>query len=325
MRLIRWALVFGMGLFLLPLGEASSTQSVFYTGSLEPVERHLLLSPALGRMKTVSVSYGARVKSGELLWEIESVDLDHQLREAQVEQLQGDHDSESMMHSWRAQVQRAKMQKERARNRAQGSETLFKNGIIAQEEWQHDQDALKEATLWLEEAQASLKQAENQKNKVQAKVSMLRQENAAARVAVLLQKKEALILKAPFNGILLPPPKSMEEVLGSPSLQAGLRVQADQVLAVLAKEGAYQTILLVDELDIAQIREGLSVQAYLQAFPRTLLRGKVSRVSAHQDHHSGGQHIAKYGVCVDLDPLPEEIQAKARYGMQVVVELELLS
>ena len=302
----------------------------FYVGSLEPLQKQVLESPAKGNIKELSVHYGSRVSKGKKLWHIESSDLESRIREAEALKLEAEQRWQGLLQ-WaerpevqqvRQQIHRAQTNLKRLQNRSQQTQKLFEAGIVSRDERDQDLHATEDAEAWLEESKVSLAQIQKNYNEQSLKISELQYENISKQVEWLHKKRIHLDLRAPFDGILLPPPPAGNQVQHA-ALAIGAKVQEDQVLGVLVREGSYKIDVFVDELELSQLSLGLSVVAQIQALPDRPLKGTISELHFYPAHDVSGQSMARYLVQITLDQIPEDLKGQLYYGMKVLVKAEV--
>lgn len=295
------------------------TTALVYAGTLEPVQQQKLESVAKGTLQLSAQPYGRRVTKGDILWEIESLELESRLREIQSLQLEAEQRWQGLLH-WadrpelqqaRQQVRRAQTNLNRLKNRADQTEKLFKAGIVSRDERDQESHAFLDAEEWLEDAETTLTQLQKHSQEKSLKIARLQYENLTKQVALLEHKKKQLTVIAPFDGLLLPPPL-LENQSQAPLLVKGSKVLEDQVLGILVLEGAYQVDLLVDEKEVAALVAGMPATIQSQSMPELVLKGVISNVYFYP-------HPL---VQVLVEPILDSIKDSIHYGMKVSVVLE---
>lgn len=119
-----------------------------------------------------------------------------------------------------------------------------------------------------------------------------------------LSRKQARItlenaqLRAPFDGIVSQVNVRQGELYGGGSLPA----------IVLTDLNSYHMTVLVDEIDVAQVRVGQSVRISLDALPDEEITGKVTRISPTADEVGGV-------VAYEVEIVPDPTDAPLRAGM----------
>ena len=94
------------------------------------------------------------------------------------------------------------------------------------------------------------------------------------------------IIYAPFNGTV-----TRDGIGADPAVSAGKEMLSIGDLSL------YSMQVKIDELDIAQVKEGQAALVRLQAFEEKPLKARVSRVAAQSDEKG----IAQYSVTLDID------------------------
>ncbi len=304
----------------------ASRQTLDYMGHLEPQHQTLLYSPAKSSIVSIKMSYGATVKKGEVWLTLSAPELESRCRAATATRLETEQRWHAATH-WQSQLSvvamknqlvRAKARLKRAEERARQTQKLFDKGIVSQEERDNDQHAFEDAHQAMEEARLSLSDAEAQYRGNAESVIQLQYENAKQEEEQCLMQKERLSVIAPFDGILMPPPKSQ----GAPLvLSEGVMLQDEQPIGIIAEEGQYQVRFGVDEKDRVQLKLGDKVVVHLEAFPDIELQGSLVEVGKHPIEVSGGW--IHYECRVILMDIPEKVKKIMQYGMLVTLRVEV--
>ncbi len=326
--LLDWISAFaGMTMFFTFLfAPLTWADTISYTGRLMPAHQTVLYSPVKARVVTVSTPYGTSVQKGDVLWKLQSDDLDNRYRAAKATRLESEqrlyHTKQLQLPfiTLQNQLKRAKLSAERARHRAQHTEKLFQAGIVSEEEKTFDKQAQEDAEQTVQETQIALQEIAQQHDGKAQTIAQLQYDNALEEEKKLQKQKSQLVVKAPSAGVLLPPPKNQNTVS---ALTAGVFVQEEQPLGIVAETGGYHVEIRVDELEVVQLQEGQLVSAALVAFPDILLKGVVYRVGRHPLEEGSQALWAQYEVVVALEA--PQATVPLQYGMQVTTDIETTS
>ncbi len=162
-----------------------------------------------------------------------------------------------------------------------------------------------QAELNLRQARSNLLTAQNALNQLLEGPDPEDLEIARAQVRQAeLSRKQAQItlenaqIQAPFDGIVSQVNVRQGELYGGGSLPA----------IVLTDLNSYHMTVLVDEIDVAQVRVGQSVRISLDALPDEKITGRVTRISPTADEVGGV-------VAYEVEIVPDPTDAPLRAGM----------
>lgn len=129
-----------------------------------------------------------------------------------------------------------------------------------------------------------------------------------AKVAVEIARKrlEDLQVTAPADGVLT-----------RWTLNPGDLVSPGAPLGTLVNADAYHVLVLIDETEISQVREGQRVRLHLDAFPETEVEGRVTRINLAGISEQG---IVRYQVRVDLQAGDLPIKPMMTASLSIVIE-----
>jgi HlyD family secretion protein len=232
------------------------TPSLFGIGSVEARQNWLLGPTVAGRVLRVHVDVGQRVKAGQMLAEMDPVDMDARVQ-AQDAALSR---AASVQAAADAQVRDAEARRALAStNLSRQSELARQNFIsssaleVREQEWQS--------------AEASLQAAKANRQAARQDVQRLQ----AERVAVLQQRQNTRLL-APADAVVI-----------SRDAEAGSTVVAGQPVLKLAHPASLWVKWRVDQGRSSGLVAGLPAQIVLRSRPLQALSGRVERVEWQAD------------------------------------------
>jgi RND family efflux transporter MFP subunit len=238
-------------------------------GRVQPVRQASLSARASGAVRAVHVSPGDQVRAGALLLELDAWEYDVALQEARRALALREQQLEAALQA----PDSAAIAIARAR---------LRRATVSRQNAQEDYDAVADTPgalrndreLDLETAKVEYELAQAEFDRVmegasESELARLRAEVEAARQAVSSagQRLAFTRVEAPFDGTVL-------QVLP----QVGENVGGYNPLLVLADLTRFQIQAEVDELDIAQVREGQAVRVTLDAFPSEVITSTISRI-----------------------------------------------
>jgi len=246
-------------------------KSVVATGKVTPIIKVEVKSKASGIVKKLLVDYGDRVKKGQLLAQLDKIEI-----EAQVEQSHASLEAaQANLSSTRADLERAKVDAEgpevpllkRAYDRATG---MAKDGVVS--------------ASALDDAQKNYELALNKQNVSKAQVTVLRAKIAQAQAQVaqdqanLKQLEEQLSytdIISPLDGIVL----SRDVQLGDAVSSILVLGSSATLVMTLGDTSEVYVKGKVDESDIGKVYLGQPARIKVESFKDKTFTGKVTKIS----------------------------------------------
>lgn len=271
--------------------------SITATGTLNPVVNVQVGSQVSGNIKALYADFNTKVQKGQLVAEI-----DPQMFQAQVDQQKGAAGSgASAVATAQAQVERAKadvagaianrdnLKSVLAKDKAnalnaqvqwQRSETLFKDGVVSQQDHDiakaaydasqaqltADQSQIDAADHNIQSAQEQVKVAMTQLNGARAQAS---QSQAALKQAQINLDHTRIV--APVSGTVIARHFDVGQTVAA-------SFQAPDIFDIAQDLTQMQVDTNVDESDVGSIRAGQPATFTVDAYPGTIFRGKVTDV-----------------------------------------------
>lgn len=289
-----WFAVFGIAL-LLALGWVATTSGplapikvtvtqitkgdvapvLFGIGTVEARRAYLIGPTAAGRVRSVLVDVGDSVKAGQLLAEMDPVDLDKRVASAAAAIARG----HSAVTTAEAQIQDAKSRQALASSEARRYIDLGKKNFISQ--------SVVDAKLQQQQsANAQLAAAESTLTSTRQDLTRLEAEREAAQ-----QQRGNIRLLSPVEGVVT-----------SRDAEPGSTVIAGQAVLKLQEPGSLWITVRLDQGRSAGLQLGLPADVTLRSHPGKALAGKVVRVEPISDSVTE-ERIAK----VAFDTLPQGV------------------
>jgi multidrug efflux pump subunit AcrA (membrane-fusion protein) len=226
----------------------------------------------MGYARQVGFGLGDRVRQGQLLVELDSRDLDAQLRQAQEARLAAKEalpEADSAIASAKAGLELAQITHQRM-------EDLYKKASVSLQE-------LDESSARLKSAQAAYEMAAARRRQVAARAA---QAEAAVEAAVIMQGYSRVL--APFDGVVT-----------DKRVEPGNLATPGAPLAVVERDGEYRLEASVDESRLRQTRAGQEVSVVLDALGEKVA-ARVSEVVPVVDAASRSGTVR-----INLAPMPQ--------------------
>ena len=279
------------------------------SGEIKPKTYVNIGANAFGKIVKLHVKEGDRVKKGQLLAQLENVQssADVSAMRASVQAAETDSvAAEAATKTAMADLNRAKSDAERAKldyDRAQG---LYRDQLIAKQEYDAKKAAWESADAGVAQALARLAQGKAQKDSSDKRIT---QSSAnLTRVADVLRKTT---YEAPFDGVITNLPVREGE-----TVVIGIQNSPGSTIMTLADMSVITSEVKVDETDIVNVRLGQPAEVTIDAIPRKTFHGTVTEIGnnaivrstglATSQQSSTSQEAKDFKVVVTLtDPPPD--------------------
>ena len=232
----------------------------------------VISSKVMGYVRQVNFQAGDRVRAGQLLVELDSRDLETQVRQAEA----AHREAQDALAEVDGAIATSKANLELAQATFRRMDDLFQKKSISNQEYD-------EASARLKVAQAGYEMATAKRAQVVAKGSQ-----AAEAIKAAAIMRDYARITAPFDGVVT-----------EKRVEPGNLAAPGAPLATIEQQGLYRLEASVEESRIREIHAGESVSVALDALGRTL-EARVSEIVPSVDAAS-----RSYIVKIDLPSLPE--------------------
>jgi HlyD family secretion protein len=284
-------------------------KSVVATGKVTPIIKVEVKSKASGIVKKLFVDYGDRVKKGQLLAQLDKVEIEAQVAQSQA----GLEAAQASLKSAQADYERAKVDAEgpdvpllkRAYDR---DVSMAKDGVVSESA--------------LEDAQKNYEMALNKQNVSKAQVTVLRakiaqsQANVAQDEANLKQLEEQLSytdIVSPIDGIVLSRDVQMGDAVSS------ILVLGSTATLVMTLGDTSEVYVKgkVDESDIGKVYLGQRARIKVESFKDKTFEGKVTKISPMGVEKD---NVTTFEVRVSIQNPGGELKAEMTANAEVILE-----
>jgi HlyD family secretion protein len=284
-------------------------KSVVATGKVTPIIKVEVKSKASGIVKKLMVDYGDRVTKGQLLAQLDKLEI-----EAQVDQSRAALDAaQANLKSTQADLERAKVDAEgpdvpllkRAYDRATG---MAKDGIVS--------------ASALDDAEKNYELALNKQNVSKAQVTVLKAKIAQAQAQVaqdqanLKQLDEQLSytdIVSPIDGIVLSRDVQMGDAVSS------ILVLGSSATLVMTLGDTSEVYVKgkVDESDIGKVYLGQPARIKVESFKDKTFTGKVTKISPMGVEKD---NVTTFEVRVSIQNPGGELKAEMTANAEIILE-----
>ena len=284
-------------------------KSVVATGKVTPITKVEVKSKASGIVKKLLVDYGDRVKKGQLLAQLDKIEI-----EAQVEQ------SKAALEAAQANMKSSQADFERAKVDAEGPDvpllkraydrnvSMAKDGVVS--------------TSSLEDAQKNYEMALNKQNVSKAQVTVLKAKIAQSDAQVaedqanLKQLEEQLSytdIISPIDGIVLSRDVQMGDAVSS------ILVLGSSATLVMTLGDTSEVYVKgkVDESDIGKVYLGQRARIKVESFKDKTFDGKVTKISPMGVEKD---NVTTFEVRVSIQNPGGELKAEMTANAEIILE-----
>jgi HlyD family secretion protein len=294
---------------IVPVERGTMTRSVVATGKIEPITKVEIKSKANGIIEKLNVDVDQVVKTGDILVELDKVNLRAQVREASANLLAA-----------RAAAEAADAQLRKNKVEADAPEVEFASRNYERSRQLYGQKLISPQTL--DDAKGLLEQAQNRKTaaQVQLGISKARLAEANANVAqaqAAVERAEEQLanatIRAPINGTVL----TRDIEIGSPVSSILNMGSAATLVMTLGDINQVFVRGKVDEVDIGHVRLGQPARITVETFKDKKFEGKVTQISpigAEKDN------VTTFEVKVSIDNPGKELKANMTANAEVILQ-----
>ena len=258
-------------------GEIRETISA--SGEIQAKTRINIGTSVAGEIKILHVKDGQNVASGELLVTIDQERLKQQLSQ-----------SEAMLEAARKDSARLDAAMKRARESVSRTESLFRQGLVSDEEYRQAQLSRESAELSFDAARSNV--AQNQAN-----------------VAAMRDGLSKTVIRAPIAGRVT----SLKAERGETAIP-GMSNLPGATLMVISDMSELNAEVKVNESEVVRLKNGQTAQVTVESLPGRVFPGRVYEIASAAEQ--SGQDANMYKVKVALDMASPDI-AQLRPGMNV--------
>jgi RND family efflux transporter MFP subunit len=230
--------------------------SLFGTGTIEALYNYKIGPTAAGRLKTVNVQVGETVRAGQILGEIDPVDLDERIASLNAALLR----VESAIRLAEVQIREATLRK----SYAEGEATRYKQ-LVAADAASVEAQAGKQ--LAGETAETGLLAALASRDAALHDLARTRFDRDA-----IIRQRANLLLKAPARGLVV-----------ARNADPGATVAAGQAVVEMIEPGSVWINARFDQISTGGLRPGLTAKITLRSQSGQIFGGKISRIEPLAD------------------------------------------
>ncbi len=251
-------------------------QSVISNGRLESADKQEFFTPVDSTLMELSVDVGDKVKKGELLGRLDTLELGRQYQDAKAKLAQRQAElAEAMASDDGLSLAAAEALYAKEKNNYERMEYLYKEGAVTKQELEDAKSSYAQAEVNYNEAKirAAQNAAAKKEASMQAQVDLAVQEVAQAK-----ERLDLATFVAKDDGIVL--------FVGA---EKGNRVLEGSRLLVVGSDKKLEVTANINEIDAGNLKVGQPAKITCMSLPQKEFNGRVTRVSeaAVSDEKSG--------------------------------------
>lgn len=298
------------------------TSLVTASGEIRPKNYTNVLGEGIGKITDIAVNEGDKVKRGDVLLHLESIQPGADVRaqqfsnEAATATLKG---AEANLEAAQATLAQRQSDLDKARLDWQRSQLLYKEQLIARQDFDASKATYDGAVAAEKAAEAQL--AASRASQAQA------QFNLDQGQAVLTHQEDVLnktTYRAPINGIV-----SYIAVRVGENVVPGIQGTSGSFLMSISDMSVVTAEVKVDETDISSVKDGQTADVSIDAVPDKTFKGHVTEVGEEAILRTSGeasmteatantQEARDFKVVITLDNPPDSL----RPGLSVTAKIQ---
>lgn len=281
------------------------------SGEIKPKTYVNIGANAFGRITHLYVKEGDHVTKGQLLAQLENVQssADVNADRASVDAAKTDAAAAAAaLNTSLADLNQAKATVERARLDWSRTQALYKDALIARQDYDTQKANWQSAEAGLAQAQAKVAQARAQEDSADRHISMA--DANLTHAADVLQKTT---YSAPFDGIITNLPVREGE-----TVVVGIQNSPGSTLMTLSNMSIITAEVEMDETDIVNVKLGQPAEISIDAMPKRTFKGVVTEIGdnaivrstgvATSQETTANQEAKDFKVVVTLTDPPPDIR-----------------
>ncbi len=281
------------------------------SGEVKPTTYTNVTAQGFGRITEILVKEGDHIKKGDklLLQENVQANADVQAQSAAINSAEsGVQAAEASFKAAQADLTSQQANLEKAKLDYDRGQGLFKDGLIAKQDFDQRKTSYDAAVAAVDSAKARVQSLKAQLDQTRSQVSQNK--------AVLVRTKDILSKTAyvsPINGLVSYLPVRLGEYV-----VPGIQNSNGSFLMTLSDMSVVTSEVKVDETDIVNVRIGQTADVTIDAVPGKVFKGKVTEIGSQAVLRSSGlattqtttsnQEAKDFKVVVTLENPPENLR-----------------
>ncbi len=288
------------------------TSIVTASGEIRPKNYTNVLGQGMGMITSIAVQEGQDVKEGDVLLRLDNIQpgADVQAQKDTIDAATSAMKAAAANYeSSLANLQQQQANLQKAKFDWQRSQELYKNQLIARQDYDASKATYDSSAAAVTAAQAQLAASNASRN--QAKSNLEQDEAVLTHEQDILNKT---VYRAPISGIV-----SYIAVRVGENVVPGIQNAQGSFLMTISDMSVVTAEVMVDETDISSVKDGQSAQVTIDALPGQTFKGHVTEVgelailrtsgeAAMEETTADTQQARDFKVVVTLDNPPRSLR-----------------
>ncbi|MCB1826846.1 MAG: HlyD family efflux transporter periplasmic adaptor subunit [Coxiellaceae bacterium] len=280
-------------------------RNLYYSGSLMPLHMKSVISPVAGRVEKLNFVYGQHVKNGEPLVVLNSTSLTQSFQQNVTDYLQKKSALANALQDF------------------QGSQALYKAGVISREDYQTSQTQYRTAELNFYQARYTMEKTLLTAGVDPKDIEKLTLGDIKEIQKILQRQFKHIVVSANGEGIALFPESSGSGDDKVQRLSLGLEVKQGQLLVVIGDLKGLSSHFQVDETIVNHIKAGMPVDVTGSAFPNITLKGYIAAVSSQAKDDDSSSGSSEFPVLIRVPTLTVAQRSIIKVGMTAKIHIAI--
>ncbi len=277
-----------------------------FSGTLLPLNSYAVLSPTDARVTAIMFSYGQQVQKNQPLVKIDATKVAEDYRKAVSEYLEKKQAYETGLISF------------------QGSEALYKAGVISKEEYLTAHSRQNSDTLSYFQSKYALEKLLPAANISVREIESLNLSDINKVNQILNAKFNLTEITSPENGVaLFPTPEEKKDTSSSGRITVGDELKAGQRILSIGDLSGLTLNVNVNEINVNSIKPQQIALVTGDAFPAITLKGEVTRVASQANPVENEGGLSTFAVGIKIPTITPEQQKIIHVGMSAQIELDV--
>jgi HlyD family secretion protein len=306
-----------------PVEKVTLPVTVAANGTVQP-EMSINVSPKTsGRLKSLQVKQGDRVKQGQILAYMDDSNLQGQLLQAEGQLASAEANAQKLLAGNRRQeinqsqasVMLAEADLRQSELTFQQNQSLYASGAISKRDFENSRAIRDTNQARMIQAQQGLSMQQEGSRPEDISQAQAQAISAQGSLQTIQSQIDDAIIRAPFNGIVVR--KFADPGAFVSPATSGSSVSSATSSSILSLASDNQVVANVAETNIAQIKLGQEVIIQADAYPGEKFKGKVTEISPQS---TVTQNVTSFEVKAEIVSKNKE---KLRAGMNVNMEFKV--
>lgn len=292
---------------------------VTLSGELEAARGEFLAVPSLPSWQTAIkwiAEDGSTVKAGEPVVELDNTSLTAELDTKRQTAMQARQELQQREGEWSADLEQKALEVEKKKSDLEKTrlDTLVPRDLLAGRAYEEKQTAFRRAGVEYAKA-VDLLTSQRTAVDAERRNLVLRIDKAEREIAIAEQAIQALVLRAPREGIVVVRDHPWEN---GRKLASGDPVWVGFPIAMLPDLSSIRVKAALADVDDGKIAVGMPVTVTLDGFPTLPFRGRIAAVSAVAQESRRASLRRQFDVLVALDKLDQD---RMRPGLSARIQV----